>query len=172
MTVKAHGKAKLTKRLRQLGAGYSGDIVLHIGKTGGSYFSDVLAQLKPSGELVNRFSHGLNAQKAFEMCPNGQIVFVVREPSSLFVSAFNSRLRRGQPRYNVDWSPAEVIAFRIFHTPNELAEALSSADPLRKACANFAMLSIVHVNRCLKFYLRSVDFLEKNKYRIGYILCH
>lgn len=164
---KTEGKKK---KNRQIDKDYKGDIVLHIGNTGGSYLGDILSKMRPDKALVNRFSHKMDAQTAIKKWPNSRIVFAVRDPLSLFVSAFNSRLRKGQPRYNIQWSPAEAVAFRCFGTPNDLAEALSSNDPSRQACAEFAMLGIMHVNKCLNFYLTSADFLEENRKNIGFIL--
>jgi hypothetical protein len=145
--------------------------VLHIGKTGGTFLRQVLSTaLKGELQRVKLLSHQFSLRRAFKEFPRRKAVFTVRDPTSLFVSAFNSRLRMGQPRYHVEWSRAEAIAFDLFRTPKDLAEALSSEDSYKKSCAKFAMLNIVHVRSCLKDYLLSVDYLEAVKDRIGYIL--
>ena len=62
-----------------------------------------------------------------------------------FSSAFYSRKRRGLPRIEVPWVPSEEAAFSRFSTPNELALALSSTDPERRAAGVDAMKSILHI---------------------------
>ena len=86
------------------------------------------------------------------------------------MSGFYSRRRKGQPRHNVPWSANETVAFSAFGTPNELAEALSSADQQRRDLAEFSMRSILHVARCLRFYLGSVPLLRQHQSRIAFIL--
>jgi hypothetical protein len=74
-----------------------------------------------------------------------KVVFFVRDPLKRFVSAFNSRKRLDQPRYYCPWSFGEEAAFRRFHTPNELAQTLSSTDQTAQKAAVRAMKSIYHI---------------------------
>lgn len=149
---------------------YSGDVIIHVGKTGGSYLKRVLNMLGADPRQATMFPHTMTVPKALEKFPESRVVFAVREPLSLFVSGFNTRLRKGKPLYNAEWSDTEAISFRIFATPNALAEALDSEDQCMKACAEFAMHSIFHVNRSLKHYLGSAGYLEEVKSRIAFIL--
>lgn len=141
---------------------------IHIGKTGGAALRTLLAlhQKRTPDANIRVFGHQLTLPEFFAEFPNGRIIFFVRDPISRFVSAFNSRLRRGRPRFNAKWSKDEAIAFRHFGRPVELAEALSADDPRRRAAAEDAMLAIRHVRRGLSHYLVSVDTLEVNKARI------
>jgi hypothetical protein len=73
-------------------------------------------------------------------------MFVLRDPISRFVSAFNGRLREDRPRYHYPWHEEERMAFALFTTPDELATALSSTDHVRRTQAERAMRGIGHVN--------------------------
>jgi hypothetical protein len=164
-------RARQAGKGKRKGGGGSGYFLLHIGKTGGTYLSHILNKKVSVGKgKIRRLGHKLTLPKGLEKFPARPAVFTVREPLSLFVSAFNSRLRKGQPRYYVEWSREEAIAFELFPTPNDLGEALSSPDPFKRACAEFAMLQIKHVKRGLKWYLGSAELLELNRDRIGFIL--
>ena len=72
---------------------------------------------------------------------------MLRDPVARFVSGFNSRLRQGLPKRNSPWSRGEEISFSAFKTPNDLAEALSSAEDSVQEMARFAMRSIKHTRR-------------------------
>ena len=74
-----------------------------------------------------------------------KVFFFTRDPVSRFISAFYSRKRRGLPRIEVPWIPSEEVAFSRFSTPNELALALSSTNPERRAASVDAMKSILHI---------------------------
>jgi len=79
--------------------------------------------------------------------PKGESVFFfLRDPVGRFISGFYSRQRQGKPRYHSPWNNEERIAFSIFNTPNELALAISSEDPVERRHARDAMQSIRHVN--------------------------
>ena len=67
------------------------------------------------------------------IAPGEPVAFFVRHPVSRFVSGFNSRMRKGRPRRNVEWSEGERWSFERFRTPDELARALASADPGARA---------------------------------------
>jgi hypothetical protein len=75
-----------------------------------------------------------------------KIMFVVRDPLTRFVSAFNGRLREDRPRYHYPWTAEERIAFEIFSTPDQLATALSAADKTVRKQAERAMRDIGHIN--------------------------
>lgn len=87
---------------------------------------------------------------------------VLRDPVSRFVSGFNSRLRKGQPKNYNEWSFQERQSFQEFTNPNELAEALTSSDIDKKRRAKQAMESINHVKTYQKDWVS--DILEIKKY--------
>ncbi len=114
---------------------------LHIPKTGGTAVAEAL---QPYAEThrIRLQPHHVPLAKV----PAGDgVFFFVRDPIERFVSAFNSRLRQGAPRYASPWKDGEERAFRTFATPNQLAEALSAGDSPRAAEARFAMSAIRHV---------------------------
>jgi hypothetical protein len=81
-------------------------------------------------------------------------MFLIRDPLTRFVSAFNGRLREDRPRYHYPWRDEEKIAFAIFKTPDQLAVALSSPDHEQREQAEEAMHGIGHVNTPYTFWFR------------------
>ncbi len=144
--------------------------MLHIGKTGGSYTRHVFSAIPKARSLVRVLTHSHSLEAALKEFPAQKAIFTIRDPFQIFVSGFYSRRRKGQPRYNKPWSADETVAFSAFGTPNELAEALSSADQQRRDRAEFSMRCILHVARCLHFYLGSVPLLREHQSRIAFIL--
>jgi hypothetical protein len=144
---------------------------LHIGKTGGSFVRAVVNSLPPEHRAQFRLlHHDAKLAHAVETRPGMPVFFSVRRPEDLFVSAFNSRLRRGRPVYDRSWSSREEIAFSVFETPNQLAEALSSEDPFVKASARFSMFAINHVRQGLRWYLVDAENLERHRDHIAFVL--
>ena len=131
--------------------------VLHIGKTGGTALKAALAPFAAEGRFV---LHG-HATRARDCPPGSRIFFVVRHPVDRFVSAFNSRLRRGRPRFDYPWSPRHAIVFSLFRSPNALAEALGSRNPLARLAAGFAMRAIGHLRRRLSYWVEPGE-IERN----------
>jgi hypothetical protein len=115
---------------------------LHIRKTGGTAISEALNPIAP------RFGIVLHAHdtRLSDIPRQARVFFFVRHPISRFVSGFFSRLRRGAPRHNYAWNEGEVRAFGRFQRANDLAEALSTADPEKQVHAREAMRGIRHVN--------------------------
>jgi hypothetical protein len=144
---------------------------IHIGKTGGSYVFAVLRSLPP--EQRRRFTflgHSSTLAQALAERPDEPVLFSVRRPETLFVSAFNSRLRQGRPTYDRPWTPREEVAFSVFGTPNQLAEALSAEDPFVRASARLSMLGINHVWKGLRWFLHDVDTLEQHRDMIAFVM--
>lgn len=139
---------------------------LHVGKTGGTSIKDVLKDQVGDGFYYH--GHGGKLSRIWKNHPQRRMVFGYREPVSRFISGFNSRMRKGRPRYNVEWSKLERIAFENFKQPVELAEALGSNDKKVRSLAEMCMCSIQHVNKSLYEYLGSEDFLLKNSDNILY----
>lgn len=118
--------------------------VLHVGKTGGTSLNHVLLEHADSARLQPVF--GGHQLRVADIPVGESFMFVLRDPLSRFVSAFNSRLREGRPRYHYPWREEERVAFTEFQTPDELAAALSSRNPLGRRRAKQAMKAIGHVN--------------------------
>jgi hypothetical protein len=113
---------------------------LHVGKTGGSTIKAALAGIP---HRVTCHGHHV---RLCDIPPDDDVFFFVRDPIGRFVSAFNSRLRSGRPRYDIAWNDGERRAFTRFGTPTALAEALTSPDADVAAAAYDAMREIRHVN--------------------------
>jgi hypothetical protein len=131
--------------------------VLHIGKTGGTALKAALAPFAAEGKFV---LHGHETR--CRDCPPGSLIFfVVRHPLDRFVSAFNSRLRRGRPRFDYPWSLRQALVFSLFRSPNALAEGLGSRNPLVRLAARLSMGSIGHLRRRLSYWIDAGE-LERN----------
>ena len=145
--------------------------LLHIGKTGGTAANAVLKANNKLGvgEHVACYKHQVGLQDVADENMCEKLMFFIREPVARYISAFNSRLRKGYPRHHGEWSPREEIAFEHFKTPNQLAEALSSDDAERRQLARDAMKGIRHLRRAYEHYLGSVKLLEQEKDRIYFI---
>lgn len=117
---------------------------LRVGKTGGTALTETLLAYRDvaSPEIV---FCGHEATMA-DVPAGEQAMFILRDPLTRFVSAFNGRLREDRPRYQYPWTEGERRAFARFEKPDELASALSSADRAARAAAEDAMRSIGHIN--------------------------
>ncbi|CAN7444075.1 sulfotransferase family 2 domain-containing protein [Rhizobium sp. LjRoot254] len=145
--------------------------LLHIGKTGGTAVNAVLRAAKER-KIVRRiglYGHQTGLQDIVDLDKTRNVVFFIREPVSRYISAFNSRLRRGYPRHGNVWTDREEIAFEHFKTPNQLAEALSAGDAELRRHAEDAMTAIKHLRRDYRHYLGSVELLEQERDRIYFI---
>jgi hypothetical protein len=131
---------------------------LHIGKTGGTAIRHALRRHRttPRYGLILH-DHGT---RLMDVPAGDRIVIFLRDPVSRFVSGFHSGQRQGRPRFFVPWTADEAAAFERFATPNELALALSSDDPVRRAHAEEAMHSIRHVKFPLTDWLGSEDYVR------------
>ena len=118
--------------------------VLHIGKTGGTALKHALAE-NADGSRYQLLFRGHDVTLA-DVPEGEQFMFLIRDPLTRFVRAFNGRLREDRPRYHYPWRDEERVAFAIFKTPDELARALSSNDRELRAQAEAAMHGIGHVN--------------------------
>ena len=96
---------------------------LHIGKNAGTQIMHIAQQLKAHGLHVHQLPH---SRKLYEIPPQMNYFFSIRDPITRFKSGFYSRKRKGQPRIYVEWTPAEARAFGRFEHANQLAEALFS----------------------------------------------
>jgi hypothetical protein len=127
--------------------------VFHIGKTGGTALKDALLEHRDSA-AYELLLHGHEVTLAG--VPVGEkYMFVLREPLSRYVSAFNGRLREDRPRYHYPWRDEEKVAFARFRTPDSLAAALSSRDRSERRAAEDAMRGIGHVNTSYAYWFGS-----------------
>jgi Sulfotransferase family len=118
--------------------------ILHIRKTGGNAVKEAIkANLLTGKYKIELHKHDFGLR---DVPSEDKVVFFVREPISRFISGFYSRKRKGYPKYYIEWSREEKVAFSKFNTPNELAAALSSMDRRTRKAAIKAMKSIRHVN--------------------------
>jgi hypothetical protein len=126
--------------------------VLHIGKTGGTALKHVLR----ANEAASRYQLLFRGHEVTlaDVPHDEPFMFLIRDPLSRFVSAFNGRLREDRPRYHYPWRDEERVAFALFKTPDELAVALSSDDAERRTQAEEAMHGIGHVNTPYTFWFR------------------
>jgi hypothetical protein len=124
--------------------------VLHIGKTGGTALKHVLQEQAADSRYQLLFRG--HEVKLGDVAQGELLMFLIRDPLSRYVSAFNGRLREDRPRYHYPWRDEERIAFAIFKTPDQLAVALSSDDPDERAQAEDAMHGIGHVNTPYTFW--------------------
>jgi hypothetical protein len=117
---------------------------LHIGKTGGTAINHALEPVRNTA--VYRIELHQHSFRLKDVPDGDKVVFFLRDPAKRFVSSFNDRQREGKPRYGGAWGDGEKAAFRQFHTPNDLAGALSSKSPSTRKAAIRAMKTISHVN--------------------------
>jgi hypothetical protein len=135
---------------------------LHIGKTGGNSLRRALAPLIESQTVVFH----KHAVRLGDIPGEDQAVVFLRDPVVRFVSGFNSRLRRGRPLRNSQWSKAEANAFDRYPTPRSLADALADGDD---AAAESAMRDIAHINRGYGYWLGELEELEDNRDRLAFV---
>ncbi len=124
--------------------------ILHIGKTGGTALKHVLREHQDASRYQLLF-RGHDVTLA-DLPAGERFMFLIRDPLTRFVSAFNGRLREDRPRYYYPWRDEEKVAFAIFKTPDQLAVALSSADDAEREQAEQAMGGIGHVNTPYTFW--------------------
>ena len=146
--------------------------VLHIRKTGGTALKNAIRPYHPKifRRKIWTYQHQTTFAEILHDHPEARILFSVRDPAKRFVSGFNSRLRKGQPRRSVGWNAGEQLVFDTFGTPNELAEALNSPDPVKKRDADWSMKLVLHLSYSLTYWLNSPDYLEQHKENIFYIV--
>lgn len=80
--------------------------------------------------------------------PKGhKAILTLRDPVARFLSGYHSRMRKGAPRYLIEWSDAERQSFEWFPTAQALADALAEPPGELRNRAEFAMRSIRHLKR-------------------------
>jgi hypothetical protein len=122
--------------------------VLHVGKAGGNYLRSILRHNKQHWtnplHLMGPRTNLVRTAKKFGT--DRKLAFIIRDPASRFVAAFNTRAAQDRPYDEKPWTPEEAIAFRWFETAEDLAKALCSDKPVELSAAKFAMLHIGHMD--------------------------
>ncbi|QNJ04960.1 hypothetical protein SynMEDNS5_00199 [Synechococcus sp. MEDNS5] len=143
---------------------------LHIPKTGGTSLKKRFSAYDDDNSKYDLVFHRHKTRIA-DVPSSEKIVFFVRHPISRYYSSFLSRYNRGKPSYSCDWTPEEQKYFRIFRSPESLAEALSSLNIVKKYLAFKAMKNIRHVNRPLSYWIGSISEMSDNfekLFHVGY----
>ncbi len=138
--------------------------IIHISKTGGTALRAALAPYARTHALL---LHG-HETRLSDIPPGEKVAFGVRDPVSRFVSGFNSRLRRGRPRYDIAWTAAQAEGFARFPTPGSLAEALATGGQGAGA-AKALIAAIPHTARGLTHWLDSAATLHARRADIALI---
>lgn len=138
--------------------------LLHIGKTGGTALKAALGAVGTTTSLGPLHVHDHRMTLGHLQADDVAVCFL-RDPVTRFVSAFDSRRRRGRPRYDNRWSVAEAFSFSRFPTASALAEALADSRPV----ARFAMRSIQHINSHYTYWLGPVDAPAIRRERLVFV---
>lgn len=147
-------------------------VMLHIGKTGGSFLKSALHDKQKKDRAIEVCGHGdtlISTARKFGR--DRKLAFVFREPAARFVSGFNSRMRQGRPTYNISWSNAEATAFSFFEHPNDLAEALDDANERMRSAAHFAFNNIFHLKHGYRHFLHSTEALKYEHKSQNIVVC-
>ena len=123
---------------------------LHIGKTGGSAVKLGLRKYRKKASYKLEL-HGHETTLA-DVPAGESVIFFLRDPVSRFKSGFYSRQRKGQPRYYHEWSADEAEVFKVFSTPNELAQALADTASPDHAMAIKGMNTVLHLSHFNTWY--------------------
>lgn len=139
--------------------GYPADAIhfLHVPKTAGSQIKLVAREVN-EGRLRNRIRAHQHDIRLIDLPETQRYFFSTREPIARFRSAFHWRLGKGQMNPGKARPPAELRAFALFESANDLAEALFLPGQ-RGIDAALAMKSIRHISRNLvdNFTLHGFD---------------
>lgn len=129
---------------------------LHIGKCAGTYLKALADKINAGGHGVQIITHPHRVM-LLNLPPRATYFFSIRRPETRFVSSFYSRKRKGQPRYNSEWTPLERVSFAVFEHANDLAEALFETSVTGQH-AFAAMKSIEHLALDQSDYVRGCGF--------------
>jgi hypothetical protein len=135
---------------------------IHIPKTGGTAIKDALtsAGLAYSADedpfAVPETPYGRIALHVHDfrlqhVPPTDYVFFCIRDPISRFLSGFHSRLRKGSPRFDIEWTKEERKVFDAFPTPQRLVAALAGDDAEERLLGEWAMRQVVHFSPMEEF---------------------
>lgn len=145
---------------------------IHIGKTGGT---SIKMAMRDAGFRIGEtdiavYDHDITMRAVVELRPEDKVFFVIRDPISLLISGFNSRLRQGLPRHHRPWSRFEAVFFERFPEVSDFVTALLDTEHPDYSVAMLGMSNSIHIGRRLSFYLNSNRFLKRTADHIGFIL--
>jgi hypothetical protein len=135
---------------------------IHIGKTAGTVIRETIRQRGPKESRYGPFHWPPHRYTLRRVPDNDWAFFCIRDPVARVVSAFESRLRKGRPRYDVEWSDAEERVFNRWPSPNAIGVAMAEGDP----AASDALRSIQHALP-LRHWLGGRNLLSRSN--IAYI---
>jgi hypothetical protein len=146
---------------------------IHVSKAGGTAlrFAIRSARARAGGKLVSPWGEVWGHDHRFRFADlrrGHKAVFALRDPVSRFLSGYYSRLRKGAPRYFIEWSAKEAQAFEWFPTPQALAEALAESGEARRR-AEFAMGAIAHVSRPMTYWTGKPSYLRRRLDKVLYV---
>ncbi len=99
--------------------------VLHIGKTGGSYFFSFVKK----NSIENNFKFHGHHVTASDL-NNEPYIVILRDPASRFYSSFYSRKRMGRPKYFRPWNFYELIFFTLYKNCDTLINQMKNNNKL------------------------------------------
>ena len=137
---------------------------LHIGKTGGTVVKQALRRARVTESRYGTIYTHKHKYRMRDVPKGDAVFFCLRDPVKRFISSFDSRYRKGQPRYFYEWTDAERKTFERFGSPNQLGHAIAQGDP----SAARALRTIRHVRAPLRHWLGSPAMLKKQN--IVYIM--
>jgi hypothetical protein len=156
---------------------------IHVGRTGGTAIKRALRtagwacwaseyEKKAPHMPETRYGHIIlhrHSFRLFELELDDYVFFSLRDPISRFVSGFYSRRRKGHPDRYIEWRKGERAAFERFSTPEELALALASWNPVKRWAAERAMSDVMHLGHFSDFLGSEADLRAKLSH-VVYIL--
>lgn len=156
---------------RQIRAGAEPSLaVLHVPKTGGTSLSGLIAAMRKRGMRAPLYlPHRIGLAEVEAFLPETRLIVIRRDPLERMASGFQSRLRRGRPRYDIPWTAREEAAFAAFADAPAFFRALISKEPERVAAARRAVRAIVHLRRGYAAYFGSAARVREAAARFALI---
>jgi Sulfotransferase family len=147
---------------------------VHVSKAGGTALRYAIraARLTAGGQLVSPWGEVWGHDHRFhfsDVGPDDKAVLALRDPVSRFLSSYYSRLRKGAPRYLIEWNKGERQSFEWFPTPQALVDALAEPSGELRERGEFAMRSIHHVNRPMTHWTGKPSYLRKHIDKVLYV---
>jgi hypothetical protein len=159
-------RVKIRRRRAALADGAPFAHYLHVPKTAGTALQHAIDADRPSNYTVMFHPHSVRLS---DLPGDDAFFLTVRDPIERFVSAFNSRLREGRPRYVTPWTASERAVFTRYSTPNELGLALASSDSHLRRDAERAVRSVPLLQSSYWDWFRNERMLRRNIHRVLWV---
>lgn len=127
-------------------------------------------QFKIGATSLHVYGHDITLRSIVELRPNDKAFFVIRDPISLLISGFNSRLRQGMPRHHRPWTKYEDAFFGHFGNVSQFISALIDPTHPHHQVAFLGMANSIHTGRRLSHYVVSRRFINRHKAHIDCVL--